>query len=214
MDEANKTDLVELTAEIISAYVSNNTVVPEALPAVIADVHEALSKAAQRIGPAEREELRPAVARQEIRHARLHRLPGGRKEVQVFEAASAHPLQSLARGIPREVGPAARLPDGCTELRGRPLAARQADGSRHAAREVGCSGSTCASADQPRSRSRARKGAPQLLLVGPEQLRVAGEIIGPMPGQPALPLGPQGSAQLRDNQQSSGQAIVLDLLRP
>jgi len=53
---------VELTAEIISAYVSNNTVVPEALPAVIADVHEALSKAAQRIGPAELEELRPAVA--------------------------------------------------------------------------------------------------------------------------------------------------------
>ena len=39
-----------------------NTVVPEALPGVIADVHEALSKAAQRIGPAEREELRPAVA--------------------------------------------------------------------------------------------------------------------------------------------------------
>jgi len=62
MDEANKSDLVELTAEIISAYVSNNTVVPEALPGVIADVHEALSKAAQRIGPAEREELRPAVA--------------------------------------------------------------------------------------------------------------------------------------------------------
>ena len=62
MDEANRADLVELTAEIISAYVSNNTVVPEALPGVIADVHEALSKAAQRIGPAEREELRPAVA--------------------------------------------------------------------------------------------------------------------------------------------------------
>ena len=62
MDEANRADLVELTAEIISAYVSNNTVVPEALPGVIADVHEALSKAARRIGPAEREELRPAVA--------------------------------------------------------------------------------------------------------------------------------------------------------
>ena len=35
MDEAHKTDLVELTAEIISAYVSNNTVVPESLPSVI-----------------------------------------------------------------------------------------------------------------------------------------------------------------------------------
>jgi predicted transcriptional regulator len=62
MDDSHRADLIELTAEIISAYVSNNAVVPEALPAVIADVHDALSKAAQRIGPAEREELRPAVA--------------------------------------------------------------------------------------------------------------------------------------------------------
>src|SRR6267142_2188198 len=62
MDEANTTDLVELTAEILSAYVSNNTVVASDLPAIIGEVHEALSKASQRIGPAEREELRPAVA--------------------------------------------------------------------------------------------------------------------------------------------------------
>ena len=62
MDEASKAGLVELTAEIISAYVSNNTVVAADLPAIIADVHEALSKASQRIGSTEREELRPAVA--------------------------------------------------------------------------------------------------------------------------------------------------------
>ena len=62
MDESNKADLVELTAEIISAYVSNNNVVPADLPAIIGDVHEALSKAAQRIGTTEREELRPAIA--------------------------------------------------------------------------------------------------------------------------------------------------------
>jgi predicted transcriptional regulator len=62
MDEANRADLVELTAEIISAYVSNNTVVASDLPAIIVDVHEALSKASQRIGQTEREELRPAVA--------------------------------------------------------------------------------------------------------------------------------------------------------
>jgi predicted transcriptional regulator len=62
MDETNKTDLVELTAEITSAYVSNNAVQREDLSSIIADVHEALSKAAQRIGPMEREELRPAVA--------------------------------------------------------------------------------------------------------------------------------------------------------
>ena len=62
MEEMDKTDLVGLTAEIISAYVSNNSVTKEDLSAIIADVHEALSKAAQRVGPAEREELRPAIA--------------------------------------------------------------------------------------------------------------------------------------------------------
>jgi predicted transcriptional regulator len=62
MAEANRADLVGLTAQIISAYVSNNSVGAADLPAMIGEVHEALSKAAQRLGPAEREELRPAVA--------------------------------------------------------------------------------------------------------------------------------------------------------
>jgi predicted transcriptional regulator len=61
MDDLNRTDLIELTAEIISAYVSNNTVVASDLPAIIGDVHDALSKASQSIGQSEREELRPAV---------------------------------------------------------------------------------------------------------------------------------------------------------
>jgi len=62
MDEAGKTDLIALTAEIISAYVSNNTTARDDLPALIVDVHEALSKAANRLAAPEREELRPAVA--------------------------------------------------------------------------------------------------------------------------------------------------------
>ena len=61
MDAADKSDLIELTAGIISAYVSNNTVVASDLPAIIGEVHEALSKASQRVGQTEREELRPAV---------------------------------------------------------------------------------------------------------------------------------------------------------
>ena len=62
MDDANRSDLVQLTAGIVSAYVSNNTVVASDLPGIIGDVHDALSKASQRIGTSEREELRPAVA--------------------------------------------------------------------------------------------------------------------------------------------------------
>ncbi len=61
-EELPQSDLVGLTAGIISAYVSNNTVSKEDLAFIIADVHEALSKAALRVAPADREELKPAVA--------------------------------------------------------------------------------------------------------------------------------------------------------
>jgi predicted transcriptional regulator len=56
-----KTELVELTAEIVSAYVSNNTVVAADLPGVIHNVFDALSRASAVSGQPAREELRPAV---------------------------------------------------------------------------------------------------------------------------------------------------------
>src|SRR5512139_2272372 len=61
--EANleKNELVELTAEIVSAYVSNNTVVASDLPGVIQNVFDALSRASSTTGQTIREELRPAV---------------------------------------------------------------------------------------------------------------------------------------------------------
>ena len=61
--EANleKNELVELTAEIVSAYVSNNTVVATDLPGVIHNVFDALSKASSASGQPAREELKPAV---------------------------------------------------------------------------------------------------------------------------------------------------------
>jgi predicted transcriptional regulator len=62
MNEVDKSSLVGLTASIISAYVSKNAVGREDLPAMIADVHEALSRASQRAVIPEREELKPAVS--------------------------------------------------------------------------------------------------------------------------------------------------------
>jgi predicted transcriptional regulator len=56
-----KNELVELTAEIVSAYVSNNTVVASELPAVIQDVFQALSRASTASAQPAREELKPAV---------------------------------------------------------------------------------------------------------------------------------------------------------
>jgi len=60
-ERSEKSELVELTTEIISAYVSNNTVVAGDLPAMIADVYEALSKASAKASHPLKEEMKPAV---------------------------------------------------------------------------------------------------------------------------------------------------------
>jgi predicted transcriptional regulator len=62
MDQVEKDDLISLTSDIICAYVSNNSINASELPGIIAEIHDALSRAAHRTGPAEREELKPAVA--------------------------------------------------------------------------------------------------------------------------------------------------------
>ncbi|MCK7616185.1 MucR family transcriptional regulator [Roseibium sediminicola] len=52
---------VDLTADIVSAYVSNNTVASSDLPALISSVHSALSSTAQNASEPAIEELKPAV---------------------------------------------------------------------------------------------------------------------------------------------------------
>jgi predicted transcriptional regulator len=57
-----KSELVELTADIVSAYVSNNSVQVGDLSVLIGDVYEALSKAAVRASQPTKEELKPAIS--------------------------------------------------------------------------------------------------------------------------------------------------------
>ncbi len=62
MDQVvDNTELVELTTNIVSAYVSNNTVVSAELPNLINEVHGALVRAAVSQGAAPVEEQKPAV---------------------------------------------------------------------------------------------------------------------------------------------------------
>jgi predicted transcriptional regulator len=62
MDDLPKDGLIRLTAEIVSAYVSNNTVIAGDLPALIQDVHQALGRATNNVAMPERDEPRPAIA--------------------------------------------------------------------------------------------------------------------------------------------------------
>ncbi len=61
MEENGKDFLVELTAEVVAAYVSNNVVPTSELPGLIADVHTALghTKSSATMPPAEKP--KPAV---------------------------------------------------------------------------------------------------------------------------------------------------------
>jgi predicted transcriptional regulator len=54
-------DLIDLAADIVSAYVSNNTVPTSDLPGLIAEVHRALSNTQQGLHEPEPEPLKPAV---------------------------------------------------------------------------------------------------------------------------------------------------------
>jgi predicted transcriptional regulator len=54
-------ELIELASDIVSAYVSNNTVPTSDLAALIGDVHQALIKAATGAMEPVKEELKPAV---------------------------------------------------------------------------------------------------------------------------------------------------------
>lgn len=63
MEENNITEgLVELTADVVSAYVSNNAVGSAELPTLINDTYDALSKAAAKASQPLVEELHPAVS--------------------------------------------------------------------------------------------------------------------------------------------------------
>lgn len=61
MDDADKSHLVTLTADIVSAYVSNNTVTSGDLPNLIGDIHQALLRAAGGAETVVRDDLKPAV---------------------------------------------------------------------------------------------------------------------------------------------------------
>ena len=57
----DKPELLEMTADIVSAYVGNNTVAAETLPSLIANIHAALSGVSNGPVEVEPEPKEPAV---------------------------------------------------------------------------------------------------------------------------------------------------------
>ncbi len=61
-DTSGNGNFIELTAEIVSAYVSNNTVPASDISALISQVHAALSRVSGKPGDSTAEPLKPAVS--------------------------------------------------------------------------------------------------------------------------------------------------------
>ena len=62
IDPAQDNPIVELTADVVSAYVSNNAVVASELPSLIDSVYSALGLAAAKLTEPVKEKLTPAVS--------------------------------------------------------------------------------------------------------------------------------------------------------
>lgn len=62
MDSDHSSSLVELTTEIVAAFVSNNTLAASEIPALIKEVHIALVRVSDGHAHAERDEAKPKVA--------------------------------------------------------------------------------------------------------------------------------------------------------
>ena len=61
MEENVASDLIDLTADIVSAYVANHSVSAADLPSLIAEVHQALARTHAGLNEPEPEPLKPAV---------------------------------------------------------------------------------------------------------------------------------------------------------
>ena len=146
MSESNSH--VELAAEIVSAYVSNNSVPASELPTLLNDVHAAIVRVASGAQPIVVEAAKPAVPpKKSITNDYIVCLEDGRK----FKSLKRH-LRTQYNLSPEEYrekwGLAGGLSDGRASLREGALGAGQADGPRSAA-----------SASQVR-RSESREDAP------------------------------------------------------
>lgn len=79
-DEANKNTIVEMTAEIVSAYVAQNKLAAGEVPALISTVYAALGSLGSPAAPAPAEAQKPAVSiKKSITPDHLISLEDGRK---------------------------------------------------------------------------------------------------------------------------------------
>ncbi len=139
--------LITLTADIVAAHVSNNSVAVSDLPVLIANVHGALAGLGG-AAPVPEVKQEPAVSvRSSIKPDYIVCLEDGKKLKMLKRHLMTH-YQMTPGTVPRQVEPAGRLSDGRPQLCraaprwrrrsawARSAARRRADGARSPASEL------------------------------------------------------------------------------
>ena len=73
-DNSGESSYIQLTANIVSAYVSNNTVASADIPNLIGQVYSALLRVSNGQAATPTEPLKPAVPVKALHHAGIYRL--------------------------------------------------------------------------------------------------------------------------------------------
>ena len=133
MNDKSSSNYIELTADIVSAYVSNNAVAAGDISSLISQVHSALLRVSNGQSEVVSEALKPAIAvKKSITPDYLICLEDGKK----FKSLKRH-LRTQYNMTPEHYrekwGLAADYPMVAPEIRRSALPARQADGPRPAA---------------------------------------------------------------------------------
>ena len=133
-------DSVELAAEVVAAFISNNPLPRGELPALIQAVHSAVERLGKgpESAPPQVEMKSASGAHSQVRHARLFDLSGGRQAIQIV-AASPGGVRPDAGAVSRKMEAAVRLSYGRAQLRGAAIGYGETDRTWPDSAESRCS---------------------------------------------------------------------------
>ena len=105
---------LEMAAEVVAAFVSNNPLPRGELPALIQAIHDTLAElsAGVEISTPKEEPKEPAISIPEVGHAGIFDLLGGRQTFQGAETASGG-ARPDAGAVSHEMEASSRLSHGC-----------------------------------------------------------------------------------------------------
>ena len=194
---------IDLAADIVKSFVSNNSVPRGELAALIEAVHAAVKRlAGRRRGcPGGQRAAHARRVGSQVGHPGLSDLPGRRRTIQISAPASGD-ARDDAGAVSREMEPAFRLSHGRAQLRGAAVGAGEEPRARAIAPEARCHGEPSDGAQVPLRRRR----APARSRLPPSHRRAPTRSTRPRTERQASPRA--GPRQEQEQEQEQGRGFA------